>query len=76
MRYTKNRREEAQSRKEIIVKKVIISAKGFAVAGTTNKAEPVGRSAPQKGLKREGNGSVERELRITALISRIISGNQ
>lgn len=40
-------------RDEIRLKKVIISARGFAVAQTTNKAEPVGRCAPQKGLKRK-----------------------
>lgn len=51
--YTKNRSKEAEGRKEIIVKKVIISARGFAVARTTNKAEPVGRCAQQRRLKRE-----------------------
>lgn len=42
VRHKVNRREEAWGRKEIILKKVIISARGFAVARTTNKAEPVG----------------------------------
>lgn len=55
----KNRREEARGRKEIILKKVIISARGFAVARTTNKAEPVGRCAQQKRLKRERKGAGE-----------------
>lgn len=48
-----NRSEEARAREEIILKKVIIPARGFAVARTTNKAEPVGRCARQKGLKRK-----------------------
>lgn len=49
-------------REEIIVKKVIISARGFAVARTTNKAEPVGRCATtEKAEKRKERLCGERE---------------
>lgn len=60
MRHEKSQREAARGRKEIMLKKVIISARGFAVAWTTNKAEAVGRCAQQKGLKRNVNSSGER----------------
>lgn len=43
-----------EGRKKIILKKVIICARGFAVAGATNKAGPVGQCAPEKRLKRDG----------------------
>lgn len=78
VRWEKNRREEAWGREEIILKKVIISARGFAVAQTTNKVEPVGRCAQQKGLTREVKRLRrvrEQELRITVLISKITSVN-
>lgn len=55
------RSEEAWGRKEIMLKKVIISTAGFAVAWTTNKAQPVGRCVQQKRLKRERGGSGERK---------------
>ena len=59
--HIKNRGEEARGRREIIQKKVIISARGFAVAQTTNKAEPVGRCAQKKRLKRESEKPLESE---------------
>lgn len=78
VRHKKNRREESRGRKKIILKKVIISAKGFAVAQTTNKAVPVGRCATEKAEKRRERLWRVREqmLSITVLISRIISENQ
>lgn len=42
-----------------MLKKVIISARGFAVAQTTNKAEAAELCAQQKRLKREGKVSGE-----------------
>lgn len=59
--HIKNRGEEARGGREIIQKKVIISARGFAVAQTTNKAEPVGRCAQKKRLKRESEKALESE---------------
>lgn len=53
------RRRGGRGRKEIILKKVIISAREFAVAPTTNKAELVGRCAQQRRLKRGEKASGE-----------------
>lgn len=52
------------------MKKVIISARGFAVAQTTNKAEPAEQCVQQKRPEKKSEKTPECEKSKTVLISR------